>query len=204
MVTPRNRRSDAFANVHRIVAAAREVFGRDGDNATLSQVAEAAGVANATLYRHFPNRRALAAAVYEDIVVTDIKPAILALGRDAPRAAFIDALAHLEEIMSRQRPLLASIGDLADLTAQLFIRDREQFDDMIMQAQATGALRPDLTSDDVATFVAMVTTASVAMNQPRPMRRRYLSLMFDALNPAATEPLPPVARKRREQQRPAR
>ncbi|KUI27778.1 TetR family transcriptional regulator [Mycobacterium sp. IS-1496] len=203
-MTPRNRRSDAFANVHRIVAAAREVFGRDGDNATLSQVAEAAGVANATLYRHFPNRRALAAAVYEDIVVTDIKPAILALGRDAPRAAFIDALAHLEEVMFRQRPLLTSIGDLADLTARLFTRDREQFDDMIMQAQATGALRPDLTSDDVATFVAMVTTASVAMNQPRPARRRYLSLMFDALNPAATEPLPPVTTKRREQRQPTR
>ncbi|KUI28969.1 TetR family transcriptional regulator [Mycobacterium sp. IS-1742] len=203
-MTPRNRRSDAFANVHRIVAAAREVFGRDGDNATLSQVAEAAGVANATLYRHFPNRRALAAAVYEDIVVTDITPAILALGRDAPRAAFIDALAHLEEVMFRQRPLLTSIGDLADLTAQLFTRDREQFDDMIMQAQATGALRPDLTPDDVATFVAMVTTASVAMNQPRPARRRYLSLMFDALNPAATEPLPPVATKRREQRQPTR
>ncbi|KUI26438.1 TetR/AcrR family transcriptional regulator [Mycobacterium sp. GA-2829] len=194
MATPRNRRSDAFANVHRIVAAAREVFGRDGD-ATLSQVAEAAGVANATLYRHFPNRRALAAAVYEDIVVTDIKPAILALGRDAPRAAFIDALAHLEEVMFRQRPLLTSIGDLADLTAQLFTRDREQFDDMIMQAQATGALRPDLTSDDVATFVAMVTTASVAMNQPRAMRRRYLSMMFDALNPPAAEPLPKPARR---------
>lgn len=159
MATPRSRRPDAFTNVHRIVAAAREVFGRDGVNATLSQVADAAGV------------------------VTDIKPAILALGRGARRAAFIDDFAHLEDVMFRQRPLLTSIGDLADLTAQLFTRDREQFDDMIMQAQATGALRPDLTSDDVATFVAMVTTASVPMNQPRPMRRRYLSLTFDALIP---------------------
>ncbi|TFV55781.1 TetR/AcrR family transcriptional regulator [Mycobacterium sp. PS03-16] len=202
METPRNRRSDAFANVSRIVAAAREVFARDGDNATLSQVAAAAGVANATLYRHFPNRRALAAAVYEDIVVNEIKPAIVALGKDAPRAAFIDALAHLEDAMFKQRPLLTSIGDLAELTNQLITRDREQFHDMIMQAQATGDLRPDLTPEDVATFVSMVTTASVAMNQPRPLRRRYLSLMFDALSPADAEPLPPVstrAARRREQ-----
>lgn len=198
----RTQRSDAFANVHRIVAAAREVFARDGDTATLSQVAAAAGVANATLYRHFPNRRALATAVYEDIVVNDIKPAILALGKDAPRAAFIDALAHLEDVMFKQRTLLASIGDLADLTAQLLTRDRDRLDDMIMQAQATGELRPDLTSDDVATFVAMVTTASVAMNQPKPLRRRYLSLMFDALSPAAAEPLPqagPTAPRSRTQ-----
>jgi AcrR family transcriptional regulator len=145
----RSQRSDAYANVHRIVAAARDVFARDGDTATLSQVAAAAGVANATLYRHFPTRRALATAVYEDIVVNDIKPAILALGKDAPRAAFIDALAHLEDVMFKQRTLLASIGDLADLTAQLLTRDRDRLDDMIMQAQATGELRPDLTSDDV-------------------------------------------------------
>lgn len=191
--TQRSQRSDAFANVHRIVAAARDVFARDGDTATLSQVAAAAGVANATLYRHFPNRRALATAVYEDIVVNDIKPAIVALGKDAPRAAFIDALAHLEDMMFKQRTLLTSIGDLAELTARLLTRDREQLDDMIVQAQATGELRPDLTSDDVATFVAMVTTASVAMNQPKPLRRRYLSLMFDALSPAAAEPLPPAS-----------
>jgi len=197
MASPRNQRSDAFANVHRIVAAAREVFGREGDAATLSQVAAAAGVANATLYRHFANRRALAAAVYEDIVVNDIKPAILALGNDAPRESFIDALAHLEDVMFRQRPLLASIGDLAELTTQLLMRDREQFEDMIMQAQATGELRPDITSDDVATFIAMVTTASVALNQPQPLRRRYLSLMFDSLSTAPAVPLPPVAPRTR-------
>ena len=67
---------------------------------------------------------------------------------------------------------------------------RKVVDDLILQAQATGELRPDLTSDDVATFVAMVTTASVAMNQPKPLRRRYLSLMFDAFSPTAAAPLP--------------
>ncbi|WP_422743747.1 TetR/AcrR family transcriptional regulator [Mycobacterium sp. WMMD1722] len=189
----RPQRSDAFANLHRIVAAAREVFARDGDAATLSQVAAAAGVANATLYRHFPNRQALAAAVYEDIVVNEIKPAILALGNDAPREAFIDALSRLEDVMFKQRELLASIDDLAELTARLLTRDRGQINHMIDQSQATGHLRADLTSDDVATFVAMVTTASVAMNQPRPLRRRYLSLMFDAFSADPPTPLPPIA-----------
>lgn len=190
----RHQRSDAFANLHRIIAAAREVFARDGDAATLSQVAAAAGVANATLYRHFPNRKALAAAVYEDIVVNEIKPAILALGADAPREAFIDALSRLEDVMFKQRELLASIDDLAEMTARLLTRDRGQINDMIDVSQATGYLRPDLTPDDVATFVAMVTTASVAMNQPRPLRRRYLSLMFDALSADGPTPLPPPPR----------
>jgi AcrR family transcriptional regulator len=186
------RRSDAFANVSRIVAAARDIFARDGASATLSQVAAAAGVGNATLYRHFPNRQALAAAVYTDIVENDIRPTIAALGENAPREAFVEALARLEDAMFEQRTLLASMGDLADLTVDLFTRDREQFEAIIAQAKAAGALRADLTPDDVATFVAMVTTASVAMNQPAPLRRRYLSLMFDALSAQGAQSLPPM------------
>jgi hypothetical protein len=87
MSTPRQerRRSDASANVARIVAAAREVFARDGDAATLSQVA----------------------------ITNDITPAVLALGGDAPREAFIDAVARLEDAMFVQRPLPASMDDLA-------------------------------------------------------------------------------------------
>jgi AcrR family transcriptional regulator len=138
-------------------------------------------VSDATLYRHFPNRQALAAAVYEDIFMSQVKPAILALcGSPAPEL-YIDALAHLEDVMFEQRPLLASLDDLASLTKDFITRDRDLFDDIILQCQASGIVRPDLTADEVATFVAMVTTASVAMNQPKPARRRYLHLMVDAL-----------------------
>lgn len=180
------RRSDAFANIARITAAAREVFARDGASATLSQVAAAAGVSAATLYRHFPNRQALAAAVYEDVFNAEVKPAVLALS-ESPPDAYIDALAQLEDVMSAQRPLLASLDDLASLTAELILRDRELFEDVLMQAQARGNLRTDLTADEVANFVAMVTAASVAMDHPAPLRRRYLGLMVDALSPAAAQ-----------------
>ncbi len=187
-------RSDAFANITRIVAAARQVFGRDGASATLRQVAAEAGVADATLYRHFPNRQALAAAVYEDVFAAEVKPAILALS-GAPPEAYIDALVRLEDVMSAQRPLLASLDDLASLTAELIIRERELLEDIVMQAQARGNLRADLTADEVATFVAMVTTASVAMNQPKAARRRYLRLMVDALRPT---PAQDTARRQRK------
>ena len=89
--------------------------------------------------------------------------------------------------MSAQRPLLASLDDLASLTAEMILRDRELFEDVLMHAQARGNLRTDLTADEVATFVAMITTASVAMNHPAPQRRRYLGLMVDALSPVAAQ-----------------
>lgn len=183
-VNASQRRSDASANIGRIVAAARQVFARDGASATLSQVAAAAGVADATLYRHFPNRQALAAAVYEDVFKAEVKPAVLALS-GAPPEAYIDALVHLEDVMAAQRPLLASLDDLASLTAELIKREPELLEDVIIQAQASGNLRTDLSADEVATFVAMVTTASVAMDQPKSQRRLYVRLMVDGLRPTA-------------------
>ncbi|MGV0741875.1 TetR/AcrR family transcriptional regulator [Mycolicibacterium sp. XJ870] len=188
------RRSDAYANESRIIAAAREIFATEGAAATLTQVAKRAGVGNATLYRHFPNRQALAAAVYEDVFATDIEPVILALvDSDAPREAFIDVIERMAELMYAQRPLLPSLDHLTALTSRLFGRKRELLDALVTHGQAAGDLRADLTVDDVPTFVAMVTAASVALEQPPELRRRYLSLMLDALNPADAQPLPPLA-----------
>lgn len=187
----KRRRADAFANVNRIVAAAREVFSIHGDSATLTDVAAAAGVGNATLYRHFANRQALAAAVYEDIFVTEVEPVITQLVEsEAPRESFLDVIERLTEVMCQQRPLLSSLDHLAELTVALLNRNSELVAAIVATGQAKGELRLDLTADDVATFVAMVTTASVALDQPPELRRRYLSLMLDALNPVGAQPLP--------------
>ena len=55
---PDNRRA--------LIAAAREVFAEQGYAAPLSAVAKRAGVGQGSLYRHFPDRLALAVAVFED------------------------------------------------------------------------------------------------------------------------------------------
>lgn len=178
------RRSDASASIARILNAAKTEFARTGLSTTLSQIAATAGVAEATLYRHFPNRQALAAAVYESVFDAEVKPAILALA-DAPPEAFIDVLALLEDVMFAQRPLITSLEDLAALTVRFIMRDRKLLDEFVIRSQQRGHLRADLTSKEVATFVAMITTASVAMDQPRRLRLRYLSLMVDSLSPAA-------------------
>ena len=52
------QRSHARSNRVRLLAAAREELGRDPD-ASLDEIARAAGVVRRTLYGHFPNREAL-------------------------------------------------------------------------------------------------------------------------------------------------
>jgi AcrR family transcriptional regulator len=56
------QRSHARSNHARILAAAREELSRDPD-ASLDEIARAAGVVRRTLYGHFPNRQALLAAL---------------------------------------------------------------------------------------------------------------------------------------------
>ena len=60
-----NQRSDARRNRETILAAAEEVFAAESPQAPLQRVADTAGVGRGTLYRHFPDRAALAAAMYE-------------------------------------------------------------------------------------------------------------------------------------------
>ncbi|MWA05668.1 TetR family transcriptional regulator [Actinomadura sp. LD22] len=66
--TPRTRapRADVRRNRARLLAAARELFLRDGAGASLEGVARRAGVGVGTLYRHFPTRQDLLEALLAD------------------------------------------------------------------------------------------------------------------------------------------
>jgi AcrR family transcriptional regulator len=67
--TRQNRGPAAAADNRRaLIAAAREVYAEGGLAAPFSAVAKRAGVGQGSLYRHFPDRTALAVAVFEDNV----------------------------------------------------------------------------------------------------------------------------------------
>ncbi|MDO5672333.1 MAG: TetR/AcrR family transcriptional regulator [Actinomycetaceae bacterium] len=59
------RRVDAQRNYQAILTAAEQVFAEHSPECPLQLVAEAAGVGRGTLYRHFPDRISLVAALYE-------------------------------------------------------------------------------------------------------------------------------------------
>jgi AcrR family transcriptional regulator len=61
-------RADARRNQERLLSAARDAFTEQGERASLDDIVKRAGVGPGTLYRHFPNREALLAAVFEEDV----------------------------------------------------------------------------------------------------------------------------------------
>jgi AcrR family transcriptional regulator len=186
-------RSDAFTSISRIIEAARRLFATEGASATLAHIAKEAGVGIATLYRHFPNRDALARAVYERILTTEIQPLLAEYNHDDPmRAALLEVAERVVDIIHSEPGLAASVGNLTGVTAEFLARSDELFGPALAQAQAAGNLRPDIEARDIPYIIAMMTTALGAVDVDQSARRRYLSLLLDALNPAQAMPLPPV------------
>src|ERR1700743_3214993 len=62
---PQPQRKDASENREAILEAARELFA-DSTDVAMSTIAKRAGVGQATLYRNFPNRGALAAEIIDE------------------------------------------------------------------------------------------------------------------------------------------
>lgn len=79
-------RADARRNRDAILTAARSCFESEGINAPTDAIAVRAGVGNATLYRNFPTRDDLLAAVVEDSVDALLEES-RALESDEPAAA---------------------------------------------------------------------------------------------------------------------
>jgi len=184
-------RADAFSSISRIIEAARRVFATGDGAGALSRIAQDAGVGIATLYRHFPNRQALAHAVYDRIFSNEIAPLLAEFENgDAPRSVLLDLTERLADIADRERGLVGSLGNFTEVTAEFLTRDLDVFGPVVAKAQAAGNLRPDITASDIPKILALMVAGLGVLGDDRAARRRYLSLLLDALNPAGATPLP--------------
>ena len=152
------KRSDARRNRDAILAAALVALTESPD-ASLNAIAKRAGVANATLYRHFPTRADLVLATYEREVGRLVDAADVLLHKQAP----IDALQSWVEQLAGYAVTKHGLADALrkatspgnDLTST------ETYDaivgalDRLLQANiSAGNLRPDLDAEDVILALA--------------------------------------------------
>jgi AcrR family transcriptional regulator len=116
----RSKRADAQRNEQTLLAAAAAVFVTSGVDAPIRQIAAEAGVGIGTIYRHFPTRADLVAAVYRHQVeaCADAGPHLLA-DVDSPVAAlrqwvdlFVDFLVTKHGLAAALRSDSASFDGL--------------------------------------------------------------------------------------------
>ncbi len=92
---PRPQRADARRNREAILRAASDTFEAEGVLASLDGIAARAGVGNATLYRNFPTRDDLLAAVMQDSITSALGEADELAGSLPPRDALAEWLVRL-------------------------------------------------------------------------------------------------------------
>lgn len=148
----RGPRSDATRNAKVLLTAARELLDEVGNDIALDQVARRAGVGNATLYRHFPTREDLLAAVYADEVEALCRHGAQLLNAPSPLDALFAWLDEFVVHVATKRPLaLAATEGPSGRRGQQFQAWHASINttagDLMRRAQPT--LRPDLTVTDV-------------------------------------------------------
>jgi len=159
-LTPRpagQLRADARQNRARLIAAATEAFAEKGADAPLEDVARRAGVGIGTLYRHFPTRLDLQAAVFRSQVSAVCGQGDALLAAASPKdafAAWIRALAaYLVTKRGLSRALIEAVGMESELMTSCWVAMRETTERLLASGQQAGVIRLDVTATDVMRLV---------------------------------------------------
>ena len=110
----RPRRADARRNRDAILGAALAAFEAEGVFTSLDGVAARAGVGNATLYRNFPTRGDLLAAVIENATTEALAGADELARTLAPRAALTEWLVRLTWLLRVWHDLPSCVAGAQD------------------------------------------------------------------------------------------
>jgi AcrR family transcriptional regulator len=164
-----------------LIAAAREVFAESGFQAPLNSIAKRAGVGQGSLYRHFPDRVALAVAVFEDNI-TDLEAVA-----DDPAATVSDFFdrATAQAIGSPALIDMISLDREDDRTQHLGIRVVAVVDTLLARDKSAGRIRPDIESDDVMLALSML---AIFLSRSEPVDRDAAASRARALFEAAFHP----------------
>ncbi|MGW5047197.1 TetR/AcrR family transcriptional regulator [Streptomyces griseoluteus] len=159
---PRPRlRADARRSIDTLLTAAAEVFAESGVDAPVRQITARAGVGAGTLYRHFPQRSDLIAAVFRHEVdaCADAAPALAA--EHAPVEALRLWLLRFTHFIATKRGLSAALhsGDPAydSLPSYFQLRLVPVLEDLLGAAAKSGEIRTDTDPNDLLRAVANLT-----------------------------------------------
>jgi AcrR family transcriptional regulator len=152
---PHQQRKDALRSRRSILDAARELY-RDDAEASFGEIAQRAGVGQATVYRHFADRRALLVALAdEDMGALEGRLAAEEIGPNSLE----ELLREIVDAQLRSQGLISAIraGEVEEAQVQrLTERVGDLFAPRLEAARAAGRVRPDLTAEDLTIVLAMI------------------------------------------------
>ncbi len=187
----RRVRADAQRNTDALLQAAMAVFATSGVDAPVREIAEKAGVGIGTVYRHFPQRSDLVAAVFRREIDACADAASLIAAEHTPGEALARWMQRYVDFIAAKRGLAKALhsGDPAfdTLPAYFEKRLRPALGMLLQGAVAEGEVRADVEPDDLLRAVASLCMS--AHDGDPAYARRMVALLVDGLrynaNPAA-------------------
>ncbi|UJW29573.1 TetR/AcrR family transcriptional regulator [Saccharothrix sp. AJ9571] len=172
------RRVDARRNRETILRAADQAFTENAEVVALDEIARRAGLGRATVYRHFPDRKALGLAVAAEHLAA-LKKVV------RQRRSFRELLQTVLSMQAERRPLVRLFRELPERSQRQFTHAliavlRPAFD----EAQRQGTLRRDIQPADLALLFEMLeaalTSGPAPMDRAEPARR-LVEVLLDGL-----------------------
>ena len=185
----RRVRADARRNIDTLLEAAKEVFATSGVDAPVREIAARAGVGVGTLYRHFPQRADLIAAVFRREVDACADAAAGLAGEHPAVEALARWLNRYTSFMATKRGLAASLhaGDPGYEALRAYFRDRlgPALASLLDAAAAAGEIRRDVDPGDLLTAVANLCLPT--SHESEGHSQRMVALLVDGLRYGAGE-----------------
>jgi AcrR family transcriptional regulator len=181
--TDRRVRADARRNLDILLKAALEVCATSGVDAPVREIAEKAGVGVGTLYRHFPQRADLVAAVFRQEIDACADTASVLAAEHAPGEALARWLQRFVAFVETKRGLASALhsGDPAfdPLPAYFQQRLMPALRGLIASAVSAGEVRADVDAEELLGAVASL---CIPTYDKRPDHaRRMVALLVDGL-----------------------
>lgn len=188
----RPMRADAVKNRARILEAAEEVFATQGVSVPIDTVAERAGLGVGTLYRHFPTKEAL----FEAIVVARLEQLLETVrtqcGAADPGEALFLFLREFAGHASAKRDLFEALGsagiDIKSHCSEMVDEMKRNIDVLRQRAVDVGALRPDVSTDEMVGLVMGACQAGAHAGSDDAGCQRMVEIVCDGLRSSVTTP----------------
>ena len=189
----RSLRADARRNREAVIVAAMRLFADEGLDAQMPEVAKAAKVGVGTVYRHFPTKDDLIAALALDRFERLAQKARESIDAEEPWEGLADFIRFSAEIQADDRGLCEVMGSrpgvmgaAADAAGLPELCDR-----LVKRAQRSGELRRDVTWEDIPMIACGLGRITQADAGPAAGRwPRLVEIILDGLRAPGSRKLP--------------
>lgn len=187
-------RTDARGNRDRILTAATDVYATRGIDAPITGIARRAGVAVATVYRHFPGKDALAAAVFAKTQDTCRKALDDALADPDPWRALTGVIDTISDRRVNDSGFVgAHLARHPGEVDALHAHAETALATLVARAKAAGRLRADFHPADIGLVFAAAAGVRGGTEAGSAASRRLVGYLLQSFGTENTAPLPPPA-----------